>query len=92
MILMIAAAVMSVVSFLMMGWDKRCARKGHWRVSEKALFVTAILMGAVGGTIGMKVFRHKTKHWYFKIFFPLLAVLQLALIVWILLSGVVILG
>ena len=92
MILLLAAAVMSLVSFVMMGWDKRCAMKGKWRVSEKALFLSAILMGAVGGTIDMKVFRHKTKHWYFKIFFPLLAVLQVALIVWILLSGVVILG
>ena len=76
MIRVIAAAVMSVVSFLMMGWDKRCARKGHWRVSEKALFVTAILMGAVGGTIGMKVFRHKTKHWYFY------AVIVISVVLW----------
>ena len=87
MILVIAAAVMSVVSFLMMGWDKRCAKRGSWRVSEKALFLSAILMGAVGGAIGMKVFRHKTKHWYFKLFFPLLAAVQMILLIWALSTG-----
>ena len=91
MILLIAMVVMSVISFLMMGWDKRCAKRGSWRVSEKALFLSAILLGAVGGTIGMKVFRHKTKHWYFKVFFPALAVLQIAAAVWMLASGIVLL-
>jgi len=90
MIILLAAVVMSLVSFLMMGWDKRCAQKGRWRVSEKALFLSAILMGGVGGVIGMKVFRHKTKHWYFKVFFPLLAAVQIALVVWVLSAGIVV--
>ena len=87
MIILIAMLVMSLISFLMMGWDKRCAKRGSWRVSEKALFLSAILMGAVGGAIGMKVFRHKTKHWYFKLFFPLLAAVQMILLVWALSTG-----
>lgn len=89
MLILLAALVMSLISFLMMGWDKRCARKGRWRVSEKALFLSAILMGAIGGVIGMRVFRHKTKHWYFKLFFPLLAALQIVLVVWALSTGIV---
>lgn len=91
MILLIAVLVMSLISFLLMGWDKRCARRGHWRVSEKALFLSAILMGAIGGTLGMKIFRHKTKHWYFKLFFPALAILQILLVVWALSTGFVVL-
>ena len=87
MIILIAMLVMSLISFLMMGWDKRCAKRGSWRVSEKALFLSAILMGAVGGAIGMKVFRHKTKHWYFKLFFPLLAAVQMILLIWALSTG-----
>ena len=82
MILLIALFIMSLISFLMMGWDKRCAKRGSWRISEKALFLSAILMGAVGGTLGMKLFRHKTKHWYFKLFFPMLAVVQVALVIY----------
>lgn len=91
MILLIAMLLMSLISFLLMGWDKRCARRGHWRVSEKALFLSAILMGAIGGTLGMKIFRHKTKHWYFKLFFPALAILQILLVIWALSTGFVVL-
>lgn len=89
MLILSATLVMSLISFLMMGWDKRCARKGRWRVSEKALFLSAILMGAIGGVIGMRIFRHKTKHWYFQVFFPLLAAAQIVLVVWALSTGIV---
>lgn len=41
------------------------------------------LMGGIGGTAGMFFFRHKTKHWYFRIGFPALAVLQVALTVYL---------
>ncbi len=76
----IALSVMSLVLFIMMGVDKAKARKGAWRIPEKTLFILALLLGAVGGTIGMYVFRHKTKHWYFAVGFPLIAVVQIALI------------
>ena len=66
----------NLFSFFLMRHDKICAKKGKRRVPEKTLFLAAILFGALGGTLGMYVFRHKTKHWYFKIFFPLLLVLQ----------------
>ena len=36
--------------------------------------------GAVGGTLGMYQFHHKTKHRSFQIGFPFLAVLQLLLL------------
>ena len=71
--------VMSVFLFILMGADKRRARRGAYRISEKTLFAFALLGGALGGTLGMYVFRHKTKHWYFRVLFPLLAAAQLAL-------------
>ena len=46
------------------------------RVPERTLFLSAALFGAFGGTLGMFVFRHKTRHWYFRVFFPLLMILQ----------------
>ncbi len=73
-------AFMSVLSFALMGVDKRKAIAGKRRISEKALFAAAILMGAIGGTLGMLVFRHKTKHWYFAVFFPVLAVLYVLIL------------
>ena len=72
-------AVMSAFLFCMMGLDKNRARRGGWRISERTRFVFALLGGAVGGTIGMFVFHHKTRHLAFRLCFPLLTAAQLAL-------------
>lgn len=77
-----AVAVMNVVAFVLMGVDKIKAKMDKRRIPEKVLFLFAILFGAIGGTIGMYSFRHKTKHWYFAVFFPALAILQFALLVY----------
>ena len=71
-----ALLALNLISFFLMGHDKQCARKNRRRVPEKTLFLSAILFGDLGGTLGMYVFRNKTKHWYFKVFFPLLVFLQ----------------
>ena len=73
-------AITNLISFFLMGHDKRFARQGNWRVSEKTLFLAAVCFGGLGGVLGMKVFHHKTKHWYFKVFFPVLLVMQVALL------------
>lgn len=72
-------AVMTVLGFVVMGIDKAKAKEGKWRIKEAALFAFAILFGGVGTTLGMYVFRHKTKHWYFAVFFPILALADIAL-------------
>ena len=72
--------VMSLISFFLMRYDKQCAKQGKRRVPEKTLFLVAGLFGALGGTAGMWIFRHKTKHWYFAVFFPLMLVVQAAII------------
>lgn len=74
----------NLAAFFLMGLDKRRARRGVWRIPEKTLFLPAVLGGALGGVLGMRVFRHKTKHWYFRFGFPLLLIVQLALAVWLL--------
>lgn len=70
--------VVNMLLLFMMGVDKSLAKSNSRRIPEKALFGFAILGGALGGTVGMFLFRHKTKHWYFKLFFPLLAVADIA--------------
>ena len=79
--------LMSLVLFVVMGADKRRAKAGSWRVPEKTLFLLALLGGAIGGVLGMRAFRHKTKHWTFAWGFPILALLQLALCFWLFLRG-----
>ena len=78
-----AAAVLvclNLVSFLLMGNDKKRAKRNERRIPEKTLFLSAALFGALGGTLGMFVFRHKTKHWYFRLFFPLMLFVQAGII------------
>ncbi|MBO7662492.1 MAG: DUF1294 domain-containing protein [Clostridia bacterium] len=74
--------LLNLISFGLMAYDKRCARTGKWRVPEKALFAATALFGGLGGVLGMILCRHKTKHWYFRLFFPLMLIVQAALVVW----------
>jgi len=75
-IVLAAFVAMSLIGFILMGIDKQKAKKGAWRISELGLFIPAILFGGVGSMLGMYVFRHKTKHWYFAVFFPLFAIID----------------
>jgi uncharacterized membrane protein YsdA (DUF1294 family) len=72
------------IAFCVMGIDKARAKRGNWRISEKALFLPTLLGGALGGLFGMYLFHHKTRHWYFRLGFSGLFVAQIALLVWIL--------
>ena len=74
----------NLVTFAVYGADKRRARRGAWRVPEKTLFLLPLLGGSVGALLGMRVFHHKTKHWYFVWGIPLILLAQAALAVWLL--------
>ena len=74
----IAIAAMSLILFVVMGVDKQKAIHHQWRVKERTLILLAALGGALGGCLGMLVFRHKTKHALFVICFPLFLLLQAA--------------
>lgn len=71
--------VMNLAGFLIMGMDKKRARNNHYRISEKTLWNVAFLGGAIGATVGMKHFRHKTKHAPFKFGLPLLAIIEIGI-------------
>ena len=75
----------NLAAFVLMGADKYRARRGRWRIPERTLFLPPLLGGALGGLIGMRVFHHKTRHWYFRYGLPLLLAAQLALGGWLLL-------
>lgn len=81
-VVLAGAFVLSVIGFFSMKIDKERAKRGAWRIKESVLFLFAAL-GGVGSTLGMYAFRHKTNHWYFKYFFPVLAVIDIALYVWL---------
>ncbi|MBO7342150.1 MAG: DUF1294 domain-containing protein [Clostridia bacterium] len=58
-------AVGSILAFAAYGIDKSRARRGAWRISERALLLLGFSCGSVGALIAMKLFRHKTRHPYF---------------------------
>ena len=83
-LLLVYLLLVNFIAFVLMGLDKRRAKRDKWRISEKALFLPAVLGGSVGAIAGMHVFRHKTKHWYFRYGLPAMLALQavLVLIAW----------
>lgn len=78
--LWIYLAAMNAAAFVMMGVDKHRARRGRWRISEKALFAAALAGGSAGAILGMQIFRHKTRHWYFVWGMPAILAVQLLLL------------
>ena len=80
--LLIYLAAANILCLILMLTDKLRARGRRERIPEAALFLSAVLGGALGGTLGMFLFRHKTKHIAFRLGFPLLALAELALAYW----------
>lgn len=75
-IALIYCILINVIGYAVMGIDKRRAIRGAWRIPEARLFLIAFLGGALGCTLGMWRFRHKTKHWYFRCGMPAILLLQ----------------
>ena len=75
--------IANLIGLYVMYSDKEKAKRGQYRIKESTLWKVAVAGGAVGSYIGMILFRHKTKHPNFKIGFPLLLVIQVALLLYI---------
>ena len=87
-IIILYIVAVNVVSFLMMGIDKRKAMKRAFLIPESTLFVLAIIGGSIGSIIGMHLFRHKTRHWYFLYGMPVILALQIILILAVVFSPI----
>ena len=80
--LLVYLIAVNLLAAVLMFSDKRRARRRERRIPEATLFLAALLGGALGGTLGMFLFRHKTKHIVFRVGFPLLTLIQAALCIW----------
>lgn len=78
-----AYAVISIIAFVLYFADKKKAQKNKWRIKEATLLGFGFFGGAIGALIAMKIFRHKTKHWYFWIVNILGLIWQIALTVFL---------
>ena len=79
-IVIIYTIIINIIGFFSMLIDKRRAIKNKWRIPEKTLFLIAIIGGSVGSIAGMRLFRHKTKHWYFAYGMPAILLVQIVII------------
>ena len=64
--------MINVITFALYGLDKWRAMTRQWRVREKKLIILAL--------IGMTVFHHKTRKWYFRLGIPLILGIQVSLV------------
>lgn len=68
--------ILNFIGFWCMRTDKRRAIAHNRRIPEKRLFACALLGGSLGCLLGMKVYRHKTKHLSFVLGMPIILLIQ----------------
>ncbi|RYG74873.1 DUF1294 domain-containing protein [Lentibacillus lipolyticus] len=72
----------NAIAFILMAIDKRKAKKHVYRISERTFWLLGLSGGAIGVFLGMRQFRHKTKHRSFTLGIPILILLQIAAFVY----------
>ena len=77
-------SIMSFITLVVYGIDKRKAVQEKTRIPEKSLFSLS-LFGPIGALVGMLIFSPKTKHIYFWVINILFLLLQIVLFIGILL-------
>ena len=75
--------IVNILAFSIMGIDKYKAKNHSFRISEKTLFISALIGGSIGALAGMKAFHHKTNHRSFTIGMPSIILIQIALAIYI---------
>ena len=81
--------IINIIGMALMWLDKQKAKKHAWRIPEATLFFVAFIGGALGLTIGMFSFRHKTKHWYFRYGFPTILACQICILIYLTVIGII---
>ena len=72
-IIILYLIIINLLAFLLMGLDKRKAKRHKWRIPEKTLFLSAIIGGSIGALLGMQA--------SFRIGMPCILIVQIALAV-----------
>jgi len=72
--------IMTLITFIAFGWDKRLARNGKQRLAESILLMLTFLGGTFGALLGMTFFKHKYAKKTFILKLAVVVAVQLALI------------
>lgn len=70
-IIIVYMIIINALAILLYGIDKAKAIFGKWRISELMLILVAIIGGAFGAFLGMRIWHHKTKKLKFQVIIPL---------------------
>lgn len=81
-VLVIYLFLINAAGMLLMLADKLKAKRNLWRISESCLVGIAAAGGSLGVLVGMRAFRHKTKHPKFSVGVPILLALHIAALSW----------
>lgn len=82
-ILLYYLIIVNMITFLIYWTDKRRAKKGKWRISEKTLILLACAGGSLGALVSMLLFRHKTKHLKFMAGVPFILFVQILVCIFV---------
>lgn len=83
LIILLYLLAVNLVAVILTIYDKKCAQRGRWRVSETALLSVSAFGGAVGMYITMRRIRHKTQKKKFMLGIPVIFLSELAAAVFI---------
>ena len=80
---MITALLVAInaATYFMFWYDKHCAKRGQWRVTEAGLLLLALLGGSPAAYIAMRQLRHKTRKTSFRMRFWLVLIVQLGFLI-----------
>ncbi|QNU68747.1 DUF1294 domain-containing protein [Ruminiclostridium herbifermentans] len=78
--IIIALLILNIFGFILVSLDKYKAKNKLWRIPERSFFILSILGGSIGVYVGLFLFKHKTRHWYFMVIIPLIILAQIVFI------------
>lgn len=91
-VLGIYLAAINIITFVVFAWDKHVAASGNdlrRRSPEARLLGFSLVGGSIGGMLAMRLVRHKTKKWYFVWGLPVFFALNVAIILFAHLAGLI---
>lgn len=74
--------LLSLLTIVFYGWDKRAAEKGNWRTSELTLQLLALLGGWPGAIWAQQKLRHKSKKLSFRLELWLMIFINISVFAW----------